>query len=336
MSVVKLENVSKVFRRGFLFSKTLIHAVSNVSLDIHEGEILALVGESGCGKTTLGKIVAGLIKPTSGRVLWMGKDIWSISKKEFKKLRPLVQIVHQDPYSSFNPVKTIYDTLATPIKYYGLAKDPKKVRKLVKELLSMAGIEPPDYFMNKYPHHLSGGMRQRLSIIRASIPKPKLIVADEPVSMIDVSLRLSVLDLMKRLNRELNTAFLYITHDIATARYFVHDGRMMIMYLGEIVELGSAQELIENPLHPYLRLLLTSLPIPNPKIARMKKRFSLRSLEPPSPISPPPGCKFHIRCPYAKRICEEKAPKLRPFNGHMVACHLVEELPEWKAPWIQV
>ena len=331
--VVELENVSKYFERGFI-KKERVHAVIDSSLIMNKGEILAVVGESGCGKTTLGKIAVGIIKPTSGKVLWTGKDVWAIPRREFKKMRPRMQIIHQDPYSSLNPVRTVSQTLGALVTHYKMARGRSETQAKVKEILEYVGITPADYFMNKYPHHLSGGMKQRLSIARALVLEPMLIMADEPVTMIDASLRLSILDLMMRLNKELGVAFLCILHDLASARYFARDGKIAIMYLGRIVEVGTTEEVLENPLHPYLRAILSAMPVPDPRIARKRKLIALRSYELPSPTHLPKGCAFNTRCPYAREECFNTLPELRDVGGsHLIACHLTGQLPEWTPPW---
>ncbi len=324
--LLQLDDVQMVFERGWIRKKRGAWAVSGVSLVIREGEILALAGESGCGKTTLGRIALGLLRPTAGRVLYRGKDIW---RERGDGLRPTGQLVHQDSYSALNPVRTVYQTLSAPLRRYGVPRS--KLKEEVKRLLEFVGIMPPEYFLNKYPYHLSGGMRQRLVLARSIIPKPEFIVADEPVSMIDASLRLSILDLMLKLNQELKIAFLYITHDLATARYFAQKGRIAIMYLGKIVEEGRMETVLEQPLHPYLRALLSAAPVPDPEIARKKKLMQLKEAEPPSAEAPPPGCRFHPRCPYAHEVCGKEEPPLRDFGeGHRVACHLVDTLPPWR------
>ncbi|MGY4706294.1 oligopeptide/dipeptide ABC transporter ATP-binding protein [Candidatus Bipolaricaulota sp. J31] len=324
MPLLELHGVHKVFERGWIRKRPGAQAVSGVSLAIEERGILALVGESGCGKTTIGRVALGLIPPTRGRVLYQGRDIWRDDR-----LRPTGQLVHQDSYSALNPVRTVYQILAAPLRRYGTPR--RELRKEVRKLLEFVGIMPPDYFFNKYPYHLSGGMRQRLVLARSIIPKPKFIVADEPVSMIDASLRLSILDLMLRLNRELGVAFLYITHDLATARYFAQAGRVAVMYLGKIVEEGQMGTVLERPLHPYLRALLSAAPIPDPRLARKRKLMVLREAEPPSAERPPSGCRFHPRCPYAVDTCAKEEPALRDFgDGHRVACHMAETLPEWR------
>ena len=327
--IIELKDVNMTFKRGWLMRRAQLQAVVKASLDIKEGEILALVGESGCGKTTLGKIMVGLLRPTSGQVLYKGRDIWKMSRSEFQKYRRNAQIVHQDSYAALNPVRTIYQSLSAPFLHYHLAKNRREAREKVAELLELMGLTPPEEFLDKYPHQLSGGQRQRVVLARAVSLRPKLIVADEPVSMIDVSLRLSILDLMHRLNEEFGIAFLYITHDLATARYFVKGGRIAVMYLGQLVEMGKLGEVIGRPRHPYLQALLSAVPVPDPKKAREKRPLPLKSLEFPDPTKPPSGCRFHPRCPYAEEICAQEVPVLRPLDDRLIACHLAEKIPEW-------
>ena len=327
--IIELKDVNMTFKRGWLMRRVQLQAVVKASLDIKEGEILALVGESGCGKTTLGKIMVGLLRPTSGQVLYKGRDIWAMPKGEFREYRRNAQIVHQDSYAALNPVRTIYQSLSAPFLHYHLAKNRREAREKVAELLELMGLTPPEEFLDKYPHQLSGGQRQRVVLARAVSLRPKLIVADEPVSMIDVSLRLSILDLMHRLNEEFGIAFLYITHDLATARYFVKGGRIAVMYLGQLVEMGKLGEVIGRPRHPYLQALLSAVPVPDPKKAREKRPLPLKSLEFPDPTKPPSGCRFHPRCPYAEEICAQEVPVLRPLDGRLIACHLAEKIPEW-------
>jgi peptide/nickel transport system ATP-binding protein len=326
--IAECKNVTKFFESGFI-KKTRNYAVMDVSLKIHEGEIIALVGESGSGKTTLGRIIAGLVKPSKGQILWFGKDIWNMEKKEFKSLRPLIQVIHQDPYVSLNPSRTVYQTLMPAIKKYKKLKSKKELKEKTAEVLKYVGITPPEFFLNKYPHHLSGGMKQRLAIARSLIPNPKLIVADEPISMIDVSLRLTVLDLLKRLNDELGTALIYITHDLATAKYFVSKGILAVMYLGRIMEIGPMKEVISNPLHPYLRVMISVSPIPDPKLAKKRIKIELRNVD-VAERAQINGCPFSPKCPYAEDICFKELPAIRDFgNDHKVACHQIEVLPKW-------
>ncbi len=330
--IVELKNVTKYFEKGFI-KKVRNYAVIDVSLKIRKGEIITLIGESSCGKTTLGRIVAGLIRPSKGKVLWFGKDLWRMSKREFNRYRPLIQVVHQDPYASLNPTRTIYQILSPIIKKYYKPKSKSDLLREVKNLLGYVGLTPPDYFLNKYPHHLSGGMKQRLAFARSLIPKPKLIVADEPVSMIDMSLRLSVLGLMKKLNEDLGIAFIYISHDIATARFFADKATLALMYLGRILEIGSMDEVIRTPMHPYLRAILSASPIPDPRIAKRRRKIELKSLEVPREVVQLKGCPFSPRCPYSEDVCFENTPSLKRCSGHEVACHLVDKLPEWVPPW---
>jgi len=325
--LIKVENLRVYFpvRKGIFGKRYFVKAVDGVDLDIHQGQILTLVGESGCGKTTLGKTIAGLIKPTSGRILYKGKDISKLDKKTFLEYRRSVQLVHQDPYSSLNPTKTVFQTLSTPLKRWGIARSRAELVKRVSELLSLVGLKPPEDFLFKYPHQLSGGQRQRVVIARAISVHPELIVADEPITMIDVSLRIGILDLMLDLQKKLKTTYLFITHDFGAARYFAAKGGGLIavMYLGKIVEIGPAEEVIHDPLHPYTKVLLSAVPVPDPELSRKKKPIKLKSLDIPSPLNPPPGCKFHTRCPFAIKRCEtDEPPLIEVKKDHQVACWL--------------
>jgi oligopeptide/dipeptide ABC transporter ATP-binding protein len=253
---------------------------------------------------------------------------------EFNEYRLNVQIVHQDSFAALNPVRTIFQTLRAPLRRHGIAKNDREAWAKAAELLTIMGLTPPDLFLdNKYPHQLSGGQRQRVVLARAVSVQPKLIVADEPVSMVDVSLRLSLLDLMARLNRELGIAFVYITHDLATARYLAQQGRIVVMYLGDIVEMGNLGDVLSHPRHPYLQALLTAVPIPDPDLTREYRELPLRSMDLPNASNVPVGCNFHPRCPYWQEICVEKAPPLKPIDSnHWVACHFEKEVPEWLPP----
>ncbi len=311
-------------RRGFLGPVHYVKAVDGVSVKIPEGGVLTLLGESGCGKTTLGKTIAGLYKPTAGEVLYKGKNVWSLPPREFMEYRRNVQIVHQDPYAALNPTKTVFQILSAPLRRWGIARTRSELIERVSKLLEVVGLTPPEDFLFKYPHQLSGGQRQRVVIARAISVNPKLIVADEPITMIDVSLRLGILDLMLELREKLGTAYLFITHDFGAARYFSAKGggRIAVMYLGKIVEIGPAEEIIRNPMHPYTQTLISAVPVPDPEISRKKKPIQLRSLDIPSPVNPPSGCRFHDRCPfYIEGLCNREEPPLvevRP--GHEVAC----------------
>ncbi|SHE80851.1 peptide/nickel transport system ATP-binding protein [Caldanaerobius fijiensis DSM 17918] len=332
--IIELKNVSMIFekRSGIFGPVSHIGAVVDVSLEVYPGEILALVGESGCGKTTLGKIVTGLYKPTHGQLFFEGKDVYKMNKEEFDNYRNSVQMVQQDAFAALNPARTIYQSLSAPILQKKLVKNTKEAYERVCELLKIVELTPPEQFLEKYPHQLSGGQRQRVTMARAISLNPKVIVADEPVSMIDVSLRLAMLNLMASLNKSMNIAFIYITHDLSTARYIAQNGRMAVMYLGKIVEQGNVQEILSNPRHPYLQALLTAVPVPNPKIAKMKRKLPLKSLEMPSVANPPKGCRFNPRCPYADKKCEEVEPEMVKLGSGFIACHNYEKVPKWELP----
>ncbi len=325
--LIEVKNLKVYFPvKKSLFGKRLyVRAVDGVDLIIDVREVVTLVGESGCGKTTLGKTIAGLIKPTSGEILFEGKDIHSLDRKSYLEYRRSVQIVHQDPYASLNPTKTVLQILSFPLRRWGIAKSREEIIERVTKLLELVGLTPPEEFLNKYPHQLSGGQRQRIAIARAISVNPKLVVADEPITMIDVSLRLGILDLLLDLRKKLGTAYLFITHDFGAARYLSAKGggRIAVMYLGKIVDMGPAEEVIRNPLHPYTQILLQAVPVPDPELSRKKKPIKLRSLDIPSPLNPPPGCKFHTRCPYAMGKCSKEEPPLVEVKSkHYVACWL--------------
>lgn len=310
--------VAKTFlERIFSREEKYVKAVDGISFNIREGEILSLVGESGSGKTTTGKLVLRLIDPTSGRIIFDNRDITDLRGEELRVLRKDMQIIYQDPYASLNPRMTIGESIKDPLIIHNLASDDE-AKELVYEMLRKVGLTPPEYFYDRYPRHLSGGQRQRVAIARAMITKPKFVVADEPVSMIDVSLRASILDLMLDFRRELNLSYLFITHDLAVAKYI--SDRIAIMYLGKIVEMGLTKEIFINPLHPYTKALLSAIPIPNPESRREKIRLPG---EIPSAIDIPSGCRFHPRCPNKIGICEREEPTLKEIRAnHYVACHL--------------
>ena len=331
-TLLELKDINMRFEtNGGLFSKKReVGAVVGVDIEVKPGEILAIVGESGCGKTTIGKIVTGLHKPTSGQVTFMGKDIWKLGKKDYTEYRRGVQMVHQDSYAALNPARTIFQSLSAPLLQFKFALNKAQAKEKLVDLFTLVGLTPPDQFLEKYPHQLSGGQRQRVLLARALSVEPKFIVADEPVSMVDVSLRISLLDLMSEMNRKFNIAFIYITHDLATARYIASHGRIAVMYLGKIVEIGNLEQILSKPRHPYLQALLAAVPIPDPRISRRMKALPLKSPDMPDPSNPPSGCRFNPRCLYAEDICEQKEPVLTKLDGEMVACHLVERIPEWK------
>ena len=323
--LLELKKVSKEFKvGGGLFRKaSYIKAVDNVSLQVSEGETLSLVGESGCGKSTLGRIMLGLTRPTSGEVLYKGDDIWKMTKAEFREFRRNAQIIHQDPYDTLNPMRTIYQSLAPPLLRYKIARNRGEAREKAAELLRLVGLEPPEDFFRRHPSRLSGGQMQRIAVARAISVRPSLILADEAVSMIDASLRISMLDTLLDLKEKLGMSCLFITHDFGAARYYTRGGRVAVMYLGNIVEIGGIEDLIKKPTHPYTEVLISVTPVPDPKVARMRELPPLRSLEVPSLVNPPPGCKFHTRCPYAEGICAKKVPELKALReNRFVACHL--------------
>jgi peptide/nickel transport system ATP-binding protein len=310
-----------------------MQAAHDVSLQISPGDMIAVVGESGCGKSTLGKICLGVQKPSRGAVFYNGTYIWDSDFRMPTDLRCAVQVVHQDSFASLNPVKTVFDTLSAPLYHYRMAVDANEAEEKVHELLRMVELTPTEFFINKYPFQLSGGQRQRVSIARATILKPQVIIADEPVSAVDASLRLSLLDLMKRLNVENNIAFLYITHDLATARYFAPKGQMIVMYLGRMIERGIIDDCVTRPGHPYLQALISAIPASDPKRAKEKVELPLKSFDMPSAVNPPLGCVFHPRCKFSDDICEKEIPELLPLKdepARRIACHFRETIPRYQ------
>lgn len=327
-SVLELKDVSVAFgvKRSIFSSRRMVKAVDRVNFQLGEGQTLALVGESGCGKTTTGRVAAGLLKPLEGEVLFYGRNIWMMNRADFRTYRRSVQIIHQDPFASLNPMLSVYRTLSAPLFHYKIASSREEAIEYISRLLETVGLVPPEEFIYKYPHQLSGGQRQRVVIARAISINPKVIVADEPVSMIDVSLRLQILKLMKDLQRKMGISYLFITHDLATGRYFAHDGYTAVMYLGTIVEYGPTNSVILEPMHPYTKALLSAIPEPDPERTRKKKLMELRSLDVPSLLNIPTGCKFHPRCPFFIEGKCDKQPPQRYFVGknRWVACYLYE------------
>jgi len=320
--IVRVNNVTIEFcREGKRFK-----AVEDVSFSIKQGEILTLIGESGSGKSTIGKAIIGINKPSSGEVYYKEENIFSPSFHWTIEKRALVQIILQDPYASFNPLRTIFQQLADPLLHHKQCK-ASDVKREVAKLLEMVTLTPPEYFMEKYPFQLSGGQLQRVSIARSTILKPKLIIADEPVSAVDASLKLSILELMKKLNQSSNVSFLYITHDLATARYFTGNGRILVMYRGRIVEEGLVEKIVKNPLHPYLKALISAIPVPDPKEAKKKREINIKDTEEKEmPELTATSCNFLSRCVYSKEICTTMLPQLVEVEPvHRVACHLVKK-----------
>lgn len=319
--LIELEGVSRTFRQ----SGCTVKAVDNLSLSIAEGEVVCLVGESGCGKTTTGKLIAGLLRPSSGQVRFLGKDIWNMNPAEFQKYRLATQIIHQDPYASLNPAHTVERILSAPLLRHTHGSSEHAARARVRELLRVVDLTPPDDFLDKYPHQLSGGQRQRVSVARALTVNPSFIVADEAVSMVDVSIRVGLLNMLTRLKETLGVTFLFITHDLALAKYFAWEGRIAVMYLGRLIEVARTPRLVNAPVHPYSHALLAAIPEANPRVTRSKARVALRSLDIPSLLHLPSGCAFHPRCPrFEANLCELTVPELADVgDGTRVACRAV-------------
>ncbi|QFU17353.1 ABC transporter ATP-binding protein [Microvirga thermotolerans] len=304
---------------GLLAAKTVVHAVDGVSLAVRRGETLAIVGESGCGKSTLGRLLLRLIEPTAGDVRYEGRSILSLDEGEMRRLRRELQIIFQDPFASLNPRMTVGDIVGEPIWLHGLAKGPQR-RERIAELLRTVGLLPAH--ANRYPHEFSGGQRQRIGIARALAGEPKLIVGDEPVSALDVSIQAQIINLLEDLKERFGLTLVIVAHDLAVIRHM--SDRVAVMYLGEIVEFSSTDGLFDNPLHPYTQALLTAIPVPSP-VGRSPK--PLLQGDVPSPTAPPPGCRFHTRCPHARPLCREQHPKLEAAgDGRSVACHFWREI----------
>jgi len=298
------------------FFPSLFHSET---FSIKSGEFFTLAGESGCGKTTTGRVIVKLLEPTSGEIYFNGADITKLKGEKLRLLRRKMQIIFQDPYASLNPRMKIIDAVGHPLEIHGLAKGEEKKKKVL-EVLEKVGLTPPEQFINLYPHQLSGGQRQRVALARSIILKPEFMVADEPVSMIDVSLRSTIIDLMLSFRKELGLTYLFITHDLAVAKYI--SDKIAIMYLGKIVEMGHKEPLFWNPMHPYTQALLSAIPVPNPE--RERKRIELAG-EVPSAIDIPTGCRFHPRCPYRTDKCSKEEPQLTEVEkDHFVACHLIK------------
>ncbi len=307
-SLVRVENLKKHFKVG----RKLVKAVDGVSFEVMESETLGLIGESGCGKTTLGRTLVRLTEPTGGKIFFKDKEISSLSQKKFRPLRKKIQIVFQDPYSSLNPRMTIREILSRPLKVFENLSG-SEIEDKVTEAMTSVGLRPEH--LNRYPHEFSGGQRQRIAIARALILKPEFVVLDEPTSALDVSVQAQILNLLKELKKSFNMTYLFISHDLSVIRYM--SDRIAVMYLGKIVEMATSDELFENPIHPYTKLLMKSIPNPDPD------KKNLIGLEVPDMIVANKGCRYHPRCPLKMRKCEEEEPELVKVNdNHLVACHL--------------
>jgi len=323
-TIVEITHLRKLFpvKKSGLFEREekFVHAVDDVTFTVGRGEVLAVVGESGCGKSTLALTLMGLEKPTSGVIQIDGQDLAALKGKEMQMVRRHVQMIFQDPYEALNPVMTIGDIVAEPLKVHGLAKAKQERQERVIRALEDAGLKPAVNFLHRLPHELSGGQRQRVVIAGALVLEPELLIADEPVSMLDVSIRAEILNLLLELRQRRGISIVMITHDLGTVGYVAD--RIAVMYLGRIVEIGPALELLKRPQHPYTKALLSVVPVPNPR--QRRERLILQG-ETPNPINLPPGCRFHPRCPVAQPRCQQHDPQLRPVPaGHEVACIEVE------------
>jgi oligopeptide transport system ATP-binding protein len=318
-TLLQVRDLTKHFdiKRGFFWGEAAkVHAVDAVSFDITQGETLGLVGESGCGKSTTGRLILRLIEPTSGEVIFDKVPIFQADKAEMRRLRQRMQIIFQDPYSSLNPRMTVEQIVGEGIIIHKLCKTKAERRERVADLLQKVGLSPEQ--MNRYPHEFSGGQRQRVGIARALAVNPRLIIADEPISALDVSIQAQVINLLEDLQEQFDLTYLFIAHDLRVVEHI--SDRVAVMYLGKIVELTDSQELYANPLHPYTEALLSAIPIPDPTTKR--QRIILEG-DPPSPIHPPPGCRFHTRCHKRFDRCDKEEPVLREVAPrHWVSCHL--------------
>jgi oligopeptide transport system ATP-binding protein len=323
--LLKVENVVKHFVRPAPFlsgrEPETVRAVDDVSLEVAAGETLALVGESGCGKTTTARLILRLLQPTSGRADFDGRDLFGLGRADLKAVRRELQVIFQDPYASLSPRLTVEQIVAEPLRVHGIGGDAAGRREIIRKVLAQVGLDSSQ--MGRFPKQFSGGQRQRIGIARALATRPKLIVADEPVSALDVSVRAQIVNLLADLQAEYGLAYLFIAHDIAVVRHFAH--RIAVMYLGRIVEEGAADQVLGRPHHPYTEALLSAVPSPDP--ARRADRIVLAG-ETPSPARVPSGCRFRTRCPLAVERCAEEDPALRPMAaGHRVACHFARPFP---------
>ena len=320
--LLKVEHLKKYFpiQSGILAKKSgEVKAVDDLSFEVYEGETLGIVGESGCGKSTTGRAIMRLLEPTSGKVTFDDVELTDLSNKEMRKMRRDIQMVFQDPYASLNPRHTVGKILEEPLIVHGIGKS-KERKERVQEYLEIVGLS--SYHAKRYPHQFSGGQRQRIGIARALMTNPRLIIADEPVSALDVSIQAQVLNLMQKLQQDLKLTYIFIAHDLGVVRHI--SDRVGVMYLGRIVELADSESLYREPLHPYTQALLSAVPIPDP--THHREQILLEG-DIPSPSNPPAGCSFHTRCPYATDICKFTVPIFRKVKpGHAVACHLYNDV----------
>lgn len=315
-TILAVNNLKKYFSvGGGIFKKhDIVRAIDGISFTMERGKTLGLVGESGCGKTTVGRTIIGLYKATAGKVLFEGSDVYASAQ------RRQLQMIFQDPYASLNPRMTVGDIVGEPLDIHGLVKGKKERQERILHLMHMVGLNPDH--VNRYPHEFSGGQRQRVGIARALAVEPKFIVCDEPISAVDVSIQAQIVNKLEELQDELNLTYLFIAHDLSMVKYI--SDRVAVMYLGKIMELNKSADLYANPVHPYTKALLSAVPIADPPLERQRKRIILEG-DVPSPINPPPGCCFHTRCNRALPICREETPEMKDLGGgHLVACHNYE------------
>jgi oligopeptide/dipeptide ABC transporter ATP-binding protein len=316
--LVEIRHLKKYFpiKKGVLQREVArVHAVDDVSFAVRRGETLGLVGESGCGKSTLGRTIIRLLEPTDGQILFEGSDITHLKTRALRSMRREMQMIFQDPYASLNPRKRVGSIIGDPLKIHGIGTKAERKRR-VQELLEVVGLSPEHY--NRFPHEFSGGQRQRIGVARSLALRPKLIIADEPVSALDVSIQSQILNLLRDLQTEFDLTYIFIAHDLGVVRH-VSD-RIAVMYLGKLVEVSPAEELYDRPIMPYTEALLSAVPVPDPDLAERRERIVLTG-DVPSPINPPPGCRFNPRCRYATEICREVEPPLTDYDGHLAACH---------------
>ncbi len=320
--LVRVENLVKHFPAGgALLGRQVVHAVDGVDLVIQPGETLGLVGESGCGKSTLGRVIVQLLPATSGHVYFKEVDLTRVRGEKLRRTRQQIQMIFQDPYASLNPRMTVGDIVGEPLRNFGVARGHKAEQR-VQEMMRVVGLNPN--YVNRYPHEFSGGQRQRIGIARALVLNPSFIVADEPVSALDVSIQAQIVNLMEDLQEKFNLTFLFIAHDLSVVRHM--SDRIAVMYLGKIVEIGLSDAIRDKPLHPYTKVLQSSVPVPDPDLEASRKPILLTG-EIPSPVSPPSACRFHTRCPIAQKICSEVEPPLEmKESGRFVACHFPGKL----------
>jgi oligopeptide transport system ATP-binding protein len=308
-----------IYRGVFQRQVGAVHAVDGVSFDVKRGETLGLVGESGCGKSTTGRTILQLYKPTGGQVHFNGVNLVSLKGEEMRVMRRKMQMIFQDPYASLNPRMTVEDTVGEPLMVHNVATG-KEIHDRVSHLLEVVGLNPA--FASRYPHEFSGGQRQRIGVARALALQPSFIVCDEPISALDVSIQAQVVNLLEELQEQFNLTYLFIAHDLSMVRHI--SKRVAVMYLGVIMELADRDDLYHNPLHPYTKALLSAVPIPDP-VADARRTRTILEGDVPSPVNPPSGCRFRTRCPIAEKICSESRPDFREVTpGHFVACHLVK------------